>query len=425
MSDNLLKTFLKNNYLATSFDIITRNMIQNRVLHLLALLATSFLLLTGCSKTSSTDNPLPISYSPSIIIGSDNYAVVSVDPTTGKKNWSYGLPGQVLASPIVYFERVYVIAANSDTVYKLDSRTGKLINKFPIRPNIFIPLSNGANSYPIATPIASNNLLYISSTIDTIYAIDTGTGAIKWSFGADAPVVSSPSMYSGNLYFGSMNNTMYSVNASNGTLNWNLNMPYTGIHGFVSSSAVSYPYVYIGSLDSNVYSFYLSPSAGTTTGIKRYNYKTGGQVYSSPCMAGGSFLIGSEDQKLYCIDTQTFGIVWTHPTGGYVNSSPFYCASQQVVYVGCYDNNIYALNIKDGSNRWTPQNTTHLISSSPVVYGSNVYIGSYDKNLYAFDTATGTLKWTYALNGVVEWCSPAVDNLTTTEINSAISGFTN
>ena len=73
--------------------------------------------------------------------------------------------------------------------------------------------------------------------------------------------------------------------------------------------------------------------------------------------------------------------VWSYPSGNYVYSSP--AVANGVVYVGSYDNNLYALNATTGAELW--QFTTgHLVESSPAVANGVLYVGSDDNHIYAF-----------------------------------------
>jgi outer membrane protein assembly factor BamB len=64
-----------------------------------------------------------------------------------------------------------------------------------------------------------------------------------------------------------------------------------------------------------------------------------------------------------------------------------------VVYVGSYDNNIYAFNANNGATLWT-YTTGAPVCSSPSVVNGVVYIGwgclGSQGSLYAFDQAGGT-----------------------------------
>lgn len=399
------------------------------------LLAAIGIAFAACKKKMSSDNPLPTSYYPSIVISSDNMVVYGIDPGTGKKNWEFGMPDTGTApsffkpSPLVYHDMVYMCHVFSDTVYKVNGRTGALVSKlyFPGYP---------AHSFGvIATPIAEGNLLYLATTNDTVYAIDTGTGAIQWRFGAAndmTPYVSSPVIYNNNIYVASTGGHVYCMDKLNGP-DATTGLPIwdypgwgtTSTTSFLSSPTVSKPYLYIGgAIDSNVYCIYLDAPVPPTpptplVGVARWQYKAMGNVNSSPTSYAGKCIFGCNDFNLYCVDTQTGATVWKYPTTSQINSSPI--ISNQVVYVGSYDYNLYAINIINGHKKWNFA-TKGLIKSSPVPYNGRVYVGSYDGYLYAVDSANGILKWQYKVNGNIE-CSPAIDDYSGNQYNSGISGY--
>ena len=54
-----------------------------------------------------------------------------------------------------------------------------------------------------------------------------------------------------------------------------------------------------------------------------------------------------------------------------------------VVYIGSYDDNVYALNARTGAKLWSYA-TGYLVYSSPAVANGVVYVGSHDEKVYAF-----------------------------------------
>jgi outer membrane protein assembly factor BamB len=71
-----------------------------------------------------------------------------------------------------------------------------------------------------------------------------------------------------------------------------------------------------------------------------------------------------------------------------VISSPAY--ANGVVYVGSYDNNVYALNARTGAKLWN-YTTGALVYSGPAVANGVVYVGGYDHNIYALGNRTTSL----------------------------------
>ncbi len=407
---------------------------------LLSLSATT-LLLASCGKKMSKDEPIPVSYSPSVIISSENQVMYAYDPVSGKKHWEYSfayLPHiyntDFTPSPAYYNGRVYVIGPNSDTLYKIDATTGTLVQA----------IEDGSNPYrSIATPVFDGSYIYIAASSGIVYAMDT-TGNVQWSFNAGSPIESSPTIYQDNLYVATTGGHVFKLDKTNGpdaAGNPVWDYPGSGVPSnakFVSSPTIGDPYLYVGSIsDSSMYCIYLTPPDLNPPlppyyTMLRWTYKTNGAIYSSPAAYAGYCIFGSTDYYIYCLDstidpmdpvnpTFTPKAYWKTRTNSQVFSSPL--AYNQVIYVGSNDQNLYALYMINGGVKWQFK-TNGLVKSSPVAYGPNVFIGSYDKNMYAIDTLTGTAKWMVNVNGPVA-CSPIVDNLTKkTGYNSQISGMT-
>ncbi|NCX95025.1 MAG: hypothetical protein EBX41_01200 [Chitinophagia bacterium] len=382
------------------------------------LLSATAILFSGCVKHEySSDAPDSPAHPPSVIIGGDNRLLCAFQPVNGSKNWEVSLPQSIYASPLVYNGSVYVGVVNylstsgigCDTLYKINSETGVMQKKITIA---------GAPPFAVkATPIASGKIIYLATTNNNLYAIDTTTWAPAWTFAADGPLEASPTITDSSIIFASMAGSIYSVNKNTGTLIWSTNVG--AGKSFTSSPAISSPYGYIGCSDSAVYSFYLN--CPTTAGIIKWVFKTNGKITSSPTAQFGRCIIGSNDFNVYCLDTSNKGLIWKFPTMSNVNTSPV--IHDQVVYVASNDYNLYAINILNGREAWR-FSTNGLVKSSPTVYRGTIYLGSYDKYLYAIDSAGGTLKWTGNVNGHIQ-SSAAIEDYSKMQYNSQVSGYEN
>lgn len=378
----------------------------NTYTRIIVALFVASLVFTSCSKKYSNDDPLPPSYAPSIIISSDNAFVYALDPQTGVKHWEYNVGDQVVASPLLYQEVLYVPCV-SGIITKLNAKTGAYIGQIKL---------GGSGTKLLGTPIASDSLLFVptAGNNDTLYAYDLLSNTVRWKMGTNGPISSSPTIHGNDLIFASYDGTVYNVNLGSGFSNWHYAT--NASNAFYSSPAVSGQYVFIGGLDGNMYCI------NNTTGLLRWSFTTKGKIESSPTVFSGNCIFGSDDYRFYCVDTATGKARWVDSLGDRVVSSPTEVGN--VIYFGCFDYNFYAVNVIDGSIKWK-LSTTGLIQSSPIAYGPYVYIGGYDKNFYALDTATGNVAWKQNINGVIE-CSPLVDDLSgTTQNNSGISGYTN
>jgi serine/threonine protein kinase len=90
--------------------------------------------------------------------------------------------------------------------------------------------------------------------------------------------------------------------------------------------------------------------------------------------------------------------LWSFECEDEVRGTPI--IHDDVLYVGCYDNNIYALDADDGSFQWK-YGTEGGIPTRPAIYQDLVLVGSEDHRLYALTADAGDLLWTYYAEGPI------------------------
>jgi outer membrane protein assembly factor BamB len=134
----------------------------------------------------------------------------------------------------------------------------------------------------------------------------------------------------------------------------------------------------------------------------------GGHMDSSPAVFGSRVYVGSDDNKLYCINATTGNVIWSFNDAGFAaawDSSPFIevVGGQTVIFVGNGNNWFYAIR-DDGTapfKLWM-FNSGGAVVSSPVVMtvsGTEIVIfGNNAIGLYALVASTGTLYPGWATN---------------------------
>jgi outer membrane protein assembly factor BamB len=85
------------------------------------------------------------------------------------------------------------------------------------------------------------------------------------------------------------------------------------------------------------------------TGVN-WKFKTEGPIVSSPAIAYGLVFIGSADNYLYAIDEKDGKQKWKFKTVGNVSSSP--AVSDSIVCFGSTDGSYYAVNTNTGVLKW-------------------------------------------------------------------------
>ncbi len=137
-----------------------------------------------------------------------------------------------------------------------------------------------------------------------------------------------------------------------------------------------------------------------------WRFKCEDEIRSKAAVDHNLIFVGAYDNNLYALERKTGEFVWKYPTGDGLGSSPF--VNDDSVYIGSADNSLYAISIKNGRQRWR-FTTNGPIYSSPVVKFNHVFFGSDDGNFYAVNSKTGKMVWKSDAFGPVR-STPFVDD---------------
>jgi outer membrane protein assembly factor BamB/tRNA A-37 threonylcarbamoyl transferase component Bud32 len=91
-------------------------------------------------------------------------------------------------------------------------------------------------------------------------------------------------------------------------------------------------------------------------------------------------------------------LAWKFETEDEIRGTPV--IKDEVVYVGSYDHNLYALNANDGSFIWKYACDGGIVTR-PIVYEGNVFFGSEDKRLHVISTRSGKINWSHFTDGPI------------------------
>jgi outer membrane protein assembly factor BamB len=116
------------------------------------------------------------------------------------------------------------------------------------------------------------------------------------------------------------------------------------------------------------------------------------EIRSSPCVAGGMLFVGCYDTNLYALDASRGEFRWKYATEGGISSSP--AVWEDYVIVGSEDGAVYGIDMRRGSLRWTFR-IGKPVRSSPRVEDRVIFIGADDQHIYAIDGMRGTVIWKY------------------------------
>lgn len=289
----------------------------------------------------------PVHSSPAVSNGivyfqSNDGFTYALDGQSGKQKWKVDTgPNRLIdydflsSSPAVQGNTVFIAGGNGN-LYALNADTGEALWVIP-----------AIREKPVrSSPAVDGDTVYFTRE-DKLLALDTQTGKEKWSFEAFTLARSSPAIGEGVIIFGDNASTIFAVDSRTGTKKWEYSIKYYWV---VSTAAISDGVVYIGGDDS-----YLN-ALNAQTGEVLWRFKTRGEtIWSSPAVVGGVIYAGdwnysnAKDENgntlwgyMYAIDAQTGRELWNYKTGGNIVSSPVVDA-RGVLYFGSLDGCLYAL----------------------------------------------------------------------------------
>ena len=135
-----------------------------------------------------------------------------------------------------------------------------------------------------------------------MYALDTESGAVRWSFETSEVVHASPALVDGVLYIGGWDTYLHALDAETGKEHWRFkpgddpkDHNQTGIQ---SSPAVRNGVVYFGCRDGSLY------AVDAKTGEQRWKFVTKPTwIIASPAVTDDTVYFGSSDPaKFYAIE---------------------------------------------------------------------------------------------------------------------------
>jgi outer membrane protein assembly factor BamB len=285
-----------------------------------------------------------------IYVGNDSMLITRYNPG-GTRAWSTPLDGNIEGKPFVSDDegRVYVVTDNG-TLYSVRKDTGAVVWSFPIGPPAG---SFDYTSSPVAvynsTLAPNDNVIYVGSQDGSLYVVrDDGlTPFLVRQFSPPADAVrSTPAVnpVNGDVYFGSDDNNLYAVTAA-GIGRWAV---LTG-GDVVSSPAVAGDgrTVYVGSNNGRLYIIALNPD-GTVNNTQTYppsGDSAIGAIQSSPTIASdGAVIFGSDDGHLYALNTDRT-LRWKYPAVGSIGAirSKPAIGPDGIIYFSAEDGRLYAI----------------------------------------------------------------------------------
>lgn len=128
--------------------------------------------------------------------------------------------------------------------------------------------------------------------------------------------------------------------------------------------------------------------------LPRWKFRCEDEIRSSPTVYGGIVYIGAYDNNLYALQASDGAFRWKFPTEGGIAATPVIDSQNQTVIFGSEDSRIYAVDIRTGRISWTIQ-TQRPVRCTATLAHEHIFVGSDDGKLYAARASSGRIVWKY------------------------------
>jgi len=244
----------------------------------------------------------------------------------------------------------------------------------------------------LSSPAVAGDTVYIGSSDHLMYALDRATGDKKWEFKTESRITSSPAVsggvvffgsYDGNsspavadgvVYFGCRDSNFYAVDLATGKQRWAY--PNKG-SWVIASPAISSNNVYFATSDTGQFHAVDAKTGAELFSIDNHHWP----MFSSPAVAGGFAFIGSQEGKLLAMDLKTHAAAWTFETEAHKQNAAMYTKEGGLPK---YEAAFFDFFYDDMMSGVQKMMSVGAVLSSPVVAGDTIYFGSTDGNVYAF-----------------------------------------
>lgn len=155
-----------------------------------------------------------------------------------------------------------------------------------------------------------------------------------------------------------------------------------------------------GATSADATSFFddLGASAGAIE--PRWKFKTEDEIRVSPIIFRDMVYVGSYDTNIWALNLATGEFAWKFPTNAGIASAPVVDPSSKLVLFGSEDRTFYAVDQRTGRINWSYV-TRDKIRSSPRVAHDHVFFGSDDGRVYALVAGNGRFLWEYDMGSQV------------------------
>jgi outer membrane protein assembly factor BamB len=238
--------------------------------------------------------------------------------------------------------------------------------------------------------------VYAADAKGLLHAIDLASGQRRWTYqGGDEGFATTPLVCDGRVFIGDLGGTFHAVSADKGTKIWTVDTG-ASIHASANSADLAGKRVVVANDAGKV--FCLDPSNGDVL----WTAQAGDRINSAAAIVGDTVYIAGCDAKLLALNLADGTTRFTAGLGGVSGGSPAVIEGGQGgqggrLVVGTDGGRVACLSVPDAAPLWSYEQIKEgaMAYASPAIADGVVVIGARDRQVHAIDLADGKPLWTF------------------------------
>jgi outer membrane protein assembly factor BamB len=292
----------------------------------------------------------------------------------------------------------------------------------------------------LGMPLVSAGTVFVADGGGGVTAMTETSGTVLWTARPDRPGSGAILVFGGLLIHGSSHGRVTALDAATGATSWSLPVSDGGALSIASDGSI----LVVTSTDGRIYG--VDPATHAT----RWTLDAGGSVARGAAIAGGIGFVGADSGRVTAFRILDGMVAWSRELGFGEIVTPSVDGGLVFIAHGFGDGTVppilYALDVRDGFERWrwreptasrlfvgavegdtvyaltedghgfaiaTLDGTSRQITTTKGIYGAlgaivggQLYLTSSDGLVVAFDRASGAVVWSVRVDGVPS--APAV-----------------
>lgn len=228
-------------------------------------------------------------------------------------------------------------------------------------------------------------------THDTVFAVETESGAVRWKWSSELGGLSAPAIADGTLFVSEGTphgdgGRLYAIDAADGTERWTFE--FDGDNR--SAPAIAGKTAYVVDAGGTLY------AVAIEDGTERWQFEATGEGYATPVASDGAVFFADGSGIVYRLDPADGAVAWEGDgtTPGF-HAAP--AVGSDAVYVGGRDG-VVALSKADGAERWT--HSVGESATSPALAADTVYAVTATGEVLGLHAETGDERWRFEVREV-------------------------